>query len=812
MEADQAQVQEMRDWVVKQARTTSVVELARRMSVATSTLSNFKNGRDPGKSLWTKLVDARQALDEGFEAPGRLITEPKSPPKVAPSPGESSEVSEGGSEDEGPALRLVEGAARSDSSASGAEGNGQSPQGKEEAMSEQEVDAGPDEPPPPEVPPPTAPDQPSLAPSADPMRRHRLSQEIFIPVHGFVWLSEAELAIIDHPAFQRLGRVRQLGMAPSVYRGATHTRFEHVLGVVHMTERMVQAVAWNRDQTEHSTRRQLDDPNESSKWGRPITPIEHRFIRLGALLHDIGHLPFGHSLEDELQILNGHDEEDRLRLIFTQFEASPFQDRPLGDLINELYALDDVNLRSIARAITPLDLLISIVSHSPVREIQAGYRDHLQRQNQQAILVTDDQINRAFARDLAFLGVRIDVCADIVGNTICADLLDYLHRDWHHVGKTRHFEDRVFHYMEVRNDPADRSPAIGAPVDPRDRFVINLGRYPRLRTDAVSLILELLESRYNLAEAVLFHRSKLKLTAMLERCLELTFERRAQSSAVWWDQALEQDLLRMSEDRFLDELCEQESRLVRRSLTDEEREQRFFLANSIRDRRLFRHVHTIPYSEGRPEAIMSFQALHAEGEQAPTNREAALRQVESDFGLRTGELVMYCPKKSMNSKIAEVKILVGGELHQLDQFDKASTQKLAAGHLAAQLERFTKLWLVTFLVDPRVQRRLEFSDQDFREWRRLLADYIQAFFVGTWQGRDIHDARAEVARAIARSEVFRRGVGVEREIAVESEPDLVAARTDDHRALRSHAYRNGAEGSFPSGASSFWLYVREGAE
>ncbi|MBV6457446.1 MAG: hypothetical protein HONBIEJF_00555 [Fimbriimonadaceae bacterium] len=802
MEANQ-KVQEMREWVLRQAQTRKLDDLARLMSVPASTLSSFKNGREPGKSVWTKLVEGRLALDDGYEPLGRLIGGSMTANDSAAS-GQSDLLSD---PEDPPRLSLIEGAVTSEDANTTREGERalgeksmEVPKQDSEVVAEHELA-------PAAAPPPTAPDQSLLPAGGDPDRRHRLSQEIFIPVHGFVWLSEAELQIIDHPAFQRLGRVRQLGMASSVYRGATHTRFEHVIGVVHMTERMVQAVNWNRDKTDHFAR--LDDPNESSKWGQAINPLEQRFIRLGALLHDIGHLPFGHSLEDELQLLNGHDEEDRLRYIFAEFQASSFQDATLGEVINELYALRDSRLRSINQNITPVDLLISIVSHSPVREIQTAYRDHLQSIDENAILISDAQIIRAFARDLAFLGIRLDMCADIVGNTICADLLDYLHRDWHHVGKSRHFEDRVFHYMEIRSDPGDTSQAIGAMVDPRDRFVINLGRYPRLRTDAVSLILELLESRYNLAEAVLFHRSKLKLTAMLERCLELTFERDGGAGAIWWDRGLEQELLRMSEDSFLDQLCERHSALIRRTLTDEERDQRFYLANSIRDRRLFRHVQTIPYSEGRPEAIMSFQGLHAEGRQAPANREAALRQVESDFGLRTGELVMYCPKKGMNSKIAEVKILVGGELHQLDRFDKASTQKLAAGHLAAQLERFTKLWLVTFLVDPRVQRRFSFTDLEFREWRRLLADYIQAFLVGTWQGRDIDDARAEVARAIARSAVFRRGVGVKDEIVVEVEPNLAAARTDDPRVLRSRAYRNGATGRFPNNASSFWLYVRE---
>src|SRR5207302_1334468 len=91
---------------------------------------------------------------------------------------------------------------------------------------------------------------------------------------------------------------------------------------------------------------------------------------------------------------------------------------------------------------------------------------------------------------LAAHGLRIGLCRDIVGNTICADILDYLHRDWFHTGKPRHFEDRILHYMEIR------TPRQNAPVNPgdepkptaEDTFVVSIGNRPKLRTDGISAI------------------------------------------------------------------------------------------------------------------------------------------------------------------------------------------------------------------------------------------------------------------------------------------------------------------------------------
>ena len=62
--------------------------------------------------------------------------------------------------------------------------------------------------------------------------------EIRDPVHGFINLNDWEREIIDHPVFQRLRRIRQLGLTEMVYPGATHSRFEHSIGVMHTATRM----------------------------------------------------------------------------------------------------------------------------------------------------------------------------------------------------------------------------------------------------------------------------------------------------------------------------------------------------------------------------------------------------------------------------------------------------------------------------------------------------------------------------------------------------------------------------------------------
>lgn len=71
----------------------------------------------------------------------------------------------------------------------------------------------------------------------------RMSYEFRCPVHGFIEVSDWERSVIDHPAFQRLRRIRQLGWTDYVYPGGTHTRFEHSLGVMHVATRMYDAIS-----------------------------------------------------------------------------------------------------------------------------------------------------------------------------------------------------------------------------------------------------------------------------------------------------------------------------------------------------------------------------------------------------------------------------------------------------------------------------------------------------------------------------------------------------------------------------------------
>jgi HD superfamily phosphohydrolase len=184
-------------------------------------------------------------------------------------------------------------------------------------------------------------------------------------VHGDIQFGPLEIELIDTPEFQRLRGIKQLGTAYLVFPSALHTRFEHSLGTSWMARRLTEAV-----QRSH-----------------PVHPDEAQLIRVAALLHDITHIPFGHTLEDERRVLPRHDKDvDRVRYFLEQGSVGRILER-------------EGIQRAIVEALTD--------GHSLV--------------------------------------------ADIAGGPISADLLDYLRRDTYFCGLSQYYDARIFESFVVEN-------------------------------------------------------------------------------------------------------------------------------------------------------------------------------------------------------------------------------------------------------------------------------------------------------------------------------------------------------------------------
>ncbi len=120
------------------------------------------------------------------------------------------------------------------------------------------------------------------------------------PVYGFISIpNEIIFDIIQHPFFQRLRRINQLGLTQLVYPGALHTRFHHALGAMHLMSTAVQVIR---------------------RKGHEITTEEEHAVLTAILLHDIGHGPFSHTLERD--IVNGVSHEEISSFFIKELEKS----------------------------------------------------------------------------------------------------------------------------------------------------------------------------------------------------------------------------------------------------------------------------------------------------------------------------------------------------------------------------------------------------------------------------------------------------------------------------------------------------------
>ncbi|MGE5196758.1 MAG: HD domain-containing protein [Anaerolineae bacterium] len=178
--------------------------------------------------------------------------------------------------------------------------------------------------------------------------------KIYDSVHGFIRFNEIESALIDSPAFQRLHYIRQLGMGYLVYPGATHTRFEHSLGVMELASRIFERIFFKLFDKQK---------NEGEYW--------KQILRLSALCHDLGHLPFSHTAEKAL-FSKGKHEEWTLKIICSKQLDIIWQEMqkkfPQKDVVNDLIKMSigentlvSLKLKERKLAFSPIEKVLAQV-------------------------------------------------------------------------------------------------------------------------------------------------------------------------------------------------------------------------------------------------------------------------------------------------------------------------------------------------------------------------------------------------------------------------------------------------------------------
>lgn len=427
-------------------------------------------------------------------------------------------------------------------------------------------------------------------------------------LHGDIEFYPEEMRLLQTAGFERLHGCRQLGLSHLIYPGAKHSRFEHVMGVMHVASQIASRM---KERGEFFTGSDKDELIQ--------------VLRFSALLHDMGHVPFGHTLEDEMPIITKHDDPSK------GSSARPSRmDAAVVEVLRE---------SGNGRFVNPVLQVLRAIAES--KEDDRVYKS-----------VEDGHIKEEFL-----------VLADIIGNTICADLLDYIKRDHSMTGIRATYDSRIFQYFGVDLHKGHR------------RVVIQLVRNGRVRNDALADLLDILKLRYNLSDKVLFHLKKCAADSMLIR-------------AVSESGITEAELMGLSDDGLLDQL--RKSPLV----------------NMIRQWKLYKPVFVCSKSQ-----VNTYDEKQQRNDLIRTlHKNEALRKtienlVEREIGLPVGHnsLLIFCPSPNMTLK--SVRALVkwkDGTVRRLNEIRKED-DPLISDEVRMLEDIYPQLWKLYLFCEPRLR-------------------------------------------------------------------------------------------------------------
>ena len=441
----------------------------------------------------------------------------------------------------------------------------------------------------------------SLDGQVENLPRDFLDTEIIAdPLNGLIRISIFEKRIIGCPEFQRLRRIKQLGFANLVYPAAEYSRFVHSIGACHQSKNIVDILNENLRNSLRYRRWRVSGKDEGPEpdWTSvAISSFERVIIATAALLHDVSHGPFSHEIEGILDengapIIPDHDDYERNPALFLYLfdrEVSKlaailfhFNQPFVTALMRDAEAVKDktapgcdcrLAIKSLVsnKVITP-DGMIRIGDDGPVRPIPGRHAESrftelpllpvlifeiLLFENQDEWLSLDDRKRILGVKDgKAQFGVRVrtgweggDLVwrplpgwfrayrKDIIGNTICADLIDYVSRDGYHTGIVSTMDLKFLDRMVIARATL---PPIGpdgrslmrpsANVVPYkeiplacEHIVFDIYDHKRgfIRQSVLTEILAYLQGRYLLCERVYVHRVVEAARTMLQEAIAI---------------------------------------------------------------------------------------------------------------------------------------------------------------------------------------------------------------------------------------------------------------------------------------------------
>jgi len=448
----------------------------------------------------------------------------------------------------------------------------------------------------------------------------------------------------------------------------------HSIGTVHCAEQLVQVI--NRNYQVHNQEAVMK-----------IDSYPHFLIRICALVHDIAHIPFGHTLENEGHLAKGEWKDPKRAELWLGNDSSASIIKTIREFLAEL-------------------------------GVQQSSTDQVVEDIRRYVLPGTSEEHPDFPVKDHPMDLEYPFIVDIVGNTLCADLLDYLDRDMYFCGLRERSGDRVVKYLAVirvarssSTAPEDEEfQASDTPMIGKGRLVLLAYRFEREhsasgnlksvhKSEILSEAIDLLRRRFALAEKVYFHRTKTAASAML-------------ISAVG------------SSSLTLDSLyAESDMGMISRLRTDADVRTKH-LAAAYEARRLYKPIYRIDYREKReedPQSRKIEEQIYPKFRD-PVERKRFEQELETISDLPPGAIAIYCPESGMNLK--QFEMLVQSRPNGEIKFLKNILDPNRKQEMDTINERFAQLWRLQVFVDPQAMDVSVVAKDDVRDLNSLCESLI----------------------------------------------------------------------------------------
>jgi HD superfamily phosphohydrolase len=499
-------------------------------------------------------------------------------------------------------------------------------------------------------------------------------------IHGDIVLDELAVQLIDTPEFQRLDGIRQLGFAYLVFRTAKHTRFEHSIGCYHIARALVGHVVHNHARA--NERNPFDDLPDAFGKDTP-SKLESLRTLLGAcaLLHDIAHIPFGHTLEDEFASdYDPHDSFGSVRLWrFVNHEDSRVKAVLADSNKTWLGTLPNRDFK---------DLIYVILTYAD-RDQHGNFVPFEQLLNERiskAGLVEQHRLSglkEAYTR-FKDLGIYHPYMTDFISNTICADSLDYVVRDKRHVGLPWELNTRLYKYFFITEPiPHQTADAYEGQITTSRRLALRLfqSASQTVKRDLVTAILEVMHARFGLTSHVYYHRVKAAASVMLVRAMK--------------DSGIQEgnyyDLGSRSISKHSDESL-LETINIRGSHSGE-------IVEALRRRQLYRPVVIVP----KAAAVKTKLGFDTFVDRLRTRKDERLHleqilATEAGFEELSHHVLIYCPGGKMQAKRVDVRVQL--DPNRIWPLSTYPDEELIMRELKLLSDKYHDLWHTYLFLHP----------------------------------------------------------------------------------------------------------------